>query len=146
MRKRKSGKILLLAACLAVFASLPAHAQGRFGGRWAQQGGANQGASQDQSAPQEDVSTPEGKQALRQQLMKLPPDQRRQRMQELRQKFQQQRQQRLAERQQKFSDKWSKASPEQRSKFCSNIVQRCSGEDADKPRCQLAQTACAGNK
>jgi hypothetical protein len=67
-------------------------------------------------------------------------------MQELRQKFQERRQQRLAERRQKFSDKWGKASPEQRSKFCSSVAQRCSGQNADNPKCQFAQAACAGNR
>ncbi|HTK86008.1 MAG TPA: hypothetical protein VL625_13070 [Patescibacteria group bacterium] len=149
MVTRKIKKALLAVACFAVLCTqaVPADAQGFFrrggGHRWQQQdNGGGPGMGQDQGGGQEDFSNPDRRRALKEQLMQLPPDQRRQRIQELREQFQAKREQ----RREKFEGMWEKASPEQKSKFCSNIAAKCTGEAAGKPGCQLAQQRCNGNR
>ncbi len=150
MIRGKIQKFLLAVSVMAVLVVLaaPADAQGFFrrggGHRWQQQQQDNSGpgAAQDQggqSGPG-DGSFRQRKEALKQQLMQLPPDQRRQRIQELKEQFKQ----RFSERKQKFDEKWNNASPEQKSKFCGKISERCTGDQADSPGCQLAQERCAG--
>ena len=147
--RRKTGKILLVAACAAMIAGLfadPACAQdGRFkrfgGGGFRQQLQQQRQERMQQGGGQGEFG--KGKrEALREELMKLPPDQRRQRIQELKQKFQERHQ----ERQQAFEDKWGKASPEQRAKFCEGVAQKCASGGSDSPACTLAQKTCAGNR
>jgi hypothetical protein len=151
---RRKIRVILAVACLSVMCAqaAPAEAQGfrgRFGGghRWMQQHQDNGGpAAQDQSGGQEDFSDPERRKALKEQLMQLPPDQRRERIHELREKFKEKREQRFSERREKFEGLWEKATPEQKSKFCSNLAAKCTGEAAGSPGCQLAQQRCNGSK
>jgi hypothetical protein len=90
-------------------------------------------------------SMKEKRQALREQLMQLPPDERKAKIQELKQSMAQQREQKLEQKKADFQSKWDKATPEQRTKFCSNVQQKCNGGDSNGEfACKVAQAQCAG--
>lgn len=99
-----------------------------------------------------DESNPEfraKKAELMRQLQNLPPEERRQKIEELKAEAAQRRQQALDTKKQQFQAKWDQASPEKRAKFCANVTRRCADIEADgKGRmfaCAVAKDKCAGN-
>lgn len=82
-------------------------------------------------------------QELREQLMKLPPDQRRAKIEEMKQQMSADKARKLQQRKDEFQNKWDKASPEDRKKFCTNVKQKCA-EGGKKFACEIAQDKCSG--
>ena len=104
-------------------------------GYYDQRGGGDEG----------DFRDPQRRQMMRQQLQDMPPDQRRERMQDMRHQFQERHDEGMNEREQKFRERWGQASPDQRQKFCANVGQRCNGR-SNSPACSYARSTCAGGR
>jgi hypothetical protein len=87
----------------------------------------------------------QSREQLREELMKLPPEQREQKMEELRAEFKAN----AAERREKFDARWNKASPEERAKFCEKVKARCAAAQQDEVNggafaCRIAEKRCGG--
>lgn len=114
---------------------------------------ADQGGAQAESAPTVNPAPGQGpgrggpfaqrRQELKDQLMQLPPDQRRAKVEEMKQQMSADKAQKLQQRKDEFQNKWDNASPEQRTKFCDNVKQKCA-EGGKKFACEIAQNKCAG--
>lgn len=75
--------------------------------------------------------------------MRLPPEQRKAKVEELKQQMTADKAQKLQQRKEEFQNKWDKSSPEQRAKFCSNVREKCA-EGGRKFACEIAENKCAG--
>ncbi|MDB5490948.1 MAG: hypothetical protein JWO78_797 [Micavibrio sp.] len=82
---------------------------------------------------------------LKEQLMQLPPEQRKTRVEELKQEMSAAKAQKLEQRKEEFQGKWNNASPEQREKFCANVKQKCA-EGGRKFACEVAESKCAAGQ
>ncbi len=103
---------------------------------------ADAGVSQPDAGPAHDAG-PDRKgrsgrgQALKEQLMQLPPAQRKAKIEELKQQVTAEKAQKLQQRKDEFQGKWDKATPEQRAKFCTNVKQKCA-DGGKKFACEIA--------
>lgn len=75
--------------------------------------------------------------------MKLPPDQRRAKIEEMKKNMSANKAERLKQRKDEFQAKWDKASPEDRAKFCDNVKQKCAN-GGKKYACDIAEGKCQG--
>jgi hypothetical protein len=113
---------------------------------------ADTGATQTDNPPAANQGGPgrgghfaEKRQELKEQLMKLPPEQRRAKIDELKQQMSADKAQKLQQRKDEFQNKWNNASPEQRAQFCNNVKQKCA-EGGKKFACEIAQSKCTAGQ
>jgi len=101
------------------------------------------------AAPEQDTgrSGPFGEKRrhMKEELMKLPPEERKARIEQLKQQMSSEKTEKLQHRKEEFQSKWDKASPEDRAKFCANVKQKCA-EGGRKFACEIAESKCAAGQ
>lgn len=80
---------------------------------------------------------------IKEELMALPPEERKEKMQALREEFSRDHQASQSEHKEKFEERWKNATPEQKEKFCSNVEHKCAEGGGEGYGCKVAQEACS---
>jgi hypothetical protein len=84
----------------------------------------------------------EMREKLKNELMGLPPEERKAKMDELRKEMLEKRQERRTERKEEFENKWDDATPDEREAFCSHAKEKCQ-EHGGGMICETLQEKCA---